>query len=48
VIGAFGSAVAGQPIDWAAWGISTLSATVFLALGLTYFSRAQRSFADIV
>lgn len=47
-ISAFRAAVLGQPIDTAAWGISTLIGLACLVAGLAYFQRAQRRFADIV
>jgi homopolymeric O-antigen transport system permease protein len=35
-------------IDWPALGVSTLSALVLLLLGLAYFKRTEREFADII
>ena len=35
-------------INWAQLGISVLSACVFLWIGLTYFKRTERQFADII
>lgn len=47
-IGAFRAAVLGTPIDYAAWGISTLIGAGALVLGVTCFQRAERRFADVV
>ncbi len=38
----------GGPIPWAAFGISTASAFLLLYLGLTYFRRTERMFADVI
>lgn len=48
VIEAFRAAVLNQPINYAGWGISTASALVFLAIGLSVFQRVERRFADII
>ncbi|MFI4860487.1 MAG: ABC transporter permease [Phycisphaerales bacterium JB063] len=47
-ISAFRAAVLGQPIDATAWALSTLTGCICLGVGLVYFQRAQRRFADIV
>lgn len=47
-IAAFRSAVLGTPIDYTAWGVSTLVALAAAVAGVAYFQRAQRRFADIV
>ncbi|MEM1354508.1 MAG: ABC transporter permease [Planctomycetota bacterium] len=47
-ISAFRAAVLGTPIDYTAWGVSTLTGLVALALGVTWFQRAERRFADVV
>jgi lipopolysaccharide transport system permease protein len=33
---------------WALIGMSTLGATLLLLIGLAYFDRVERSFADII
>ena len=33
---------------WALIGVSAASATVFLVVGLAYFGRVERGFADVV
>jgi len=35
-------------VNWADLGISVISATVFLAIGIWYFKRTERQFADII
>lgn len=47
-ISAFRAAILGTPIDLTAWGTSTLIAIAATIVGLVYFQRAQRNFADIV
>ena len=47
-VSAFRAAVLGTPIDYSAWGVSTLVGLAALIAGLTYFQRAERRFADIV
>ncbi len=47
-IEAFRAVVLGQSIDWAALGLSTATALVCLMVGLAYFIRAERRFADVV
>ena len=36
------------PMNFASWGISTAVSIVLLTIGLLYFSRVERRFADIV
>jgi lipopolysaccharide transport system permease protein len=38
----------GGAIPWAAFGISTVSAFALLGLGLSYFRRTERTFADLI
>ena len=47
-IEAFRSAVLGHAIDWGALAISCCMALICLVLGLLYFNRAERRFADVV
>jgi len=47
-ISAFRSIVLGTPINFTAWGTSTLISLAAAILGLAYFQRVQRRFADIV
>lgn len=47
VIGAFRSCLLNHPIDWAALGVASCGSVVIFGLGLVYFSRAERRFADI-
>ena len=44
----FRSAVLGQPLDWTVQGVSLASGLVLLVLGLLYFRRVERKFADII
>lgn len=47
-IDAFRAVVLNQPVDYATWGISAAVALGTAAVGLVYFQRAQRRFADVV
>ena len=47
-IDAFRAVILNQPVDYAAWGVSTAVAVAATAVGLWYFQRAQRGFADVV
>lgn len=47
-VGGFRSAFLGQPFDWAALGTSFVVSGVVLLVGLTYFSIAERRFADVI
>lgn len=38
----------GQPVDWDMLGVSGLGTLAILALGLAYFRRTERSFADVI
>lgn len=44
----FRSAFLGKPFDWTALGSSFLLSGVVLIVGLTYFSAAERRFADVI
>jgi lipopolysaccharide transport system permease protein len=48
LIVAYRSAVLGTPMDWAAATISTAVGLAALAVGLAYFRRVERSFADVI
>lgn len=48
VIEAFRAVILGTPIDYGSWAISTAVAMVLLVIGLVWFSRVERRFADIV
>jgi len=47
-IEAFRAVVLGTPIDFVAWAVSAQVAVLCLLLGLVYFHRAERKFADVV
>jgi len=47
-IEAFRSAVMGTPVDFTAWAVSSQVAALCLVVGLIYFTRAERRFADII
>jgi lipopolysaccharide transport system permease protein len=42
------AALGAREAPWALMGVSAVSSLVFLAVGLAYFSRVERSFADII
>ncbi len=47
-IDAFRAAVLGQPINYAAWLVSTTVAALTLVVGLVWFVKLERKFADVV
>lgn len=47
-ITAMRSAVLSEPLDYLAWGISSLVAVLLLICGTAYFLRVERKFADVV
>lgn len=47
IIEAFRAAVFGTPMPWGMLGISSLTAAVLLVVGMMYFRRTERRFADI-
>lgn len=47
-IAGFRAAVLGSELNWVAWGISAAVAVALLVMGLTYFARSQRRFADVI
>jgi lipopolysaccharide transport system permease protein len=42
------SSVFGQPVDWMGLAISWASAIVMLLIGVWYFKRTEKGFADII
>lgn len=44
----FRAVVLGTPIPWGSWAISTGVAGVLVVMGLAYFSRVERRFADLI
>ncbi len=48
VVEGFRWAVLGTPLTWTLIAVSTASATVMLVVGLAYFNRVERQFADII
>jgi lipopolysaccharide transport system permease protein len=46
-VAAHRAAVMGLPIDWSGFGVSLALSTGLLVLGLFYFARAEREFADV-
>jgi len=47
IIDGFRGAILGTPIPWVSLGISSVSAVVLFTLGLMYFRKTERRFADI-
>jgi lipopolysaccharide transport system permease protein len=48
LIANFRAAVLGTPFDWYAFGVSGAIAVILLVLGLSYFRRVERAFADVI
>jgi len=48
IVDAYRSAILGKPFDWGNLGISLGIATVMFLIGLAYFRKTERYFADIV
>ena len=48
IVGAYRSAILGKPFAWGNLGISLGIATVMFLIGLAYFRRTERYFADVV
>jgi len=48
IVDAYRSAILGKPFDWPHLGISLSIATVMFLVGLAYFRKTERYFADIV
>jgi lipopolysaccharide transport system permease protein len=47
-IAAFRAAALGTPLDWAALGVSAAVGVVLFGLGLWYFHKVEREFADVI
>lgn len=47
-IDAFRAVVFGQPVNYAAWAVSTTVAVITLVIGLVWFAKLERKFADVV
>lgn len=47
-IDAFRAVVLNQPVNYAAWLVSTTVAVAILLVGLTFFAKLERRFADVV
>jgi len=47
IIGGFRAALLGQPLDWAGLGAAALVSCAVLGLGILYFRRTERFFADV-
>lgn len=48
LIGGYRAALLGEPIAWDTLGVSLASAAILFLIGLSYFRRTERRFADIV
>jgi lipopolysaccharide transport system permease protein len=48
LIANFRAAVLGTPFDWYAFGVSGTVSVILLVLGLSYFRRVERAFADVI
>ena len=48
LIANFRAAVLGTPLDWYSFAVSGTVAVLLLFIGLTYFRRVERSFADVI
>jgi lipopolysaccharide transport system permease protein len=48
LIANFRAAVLGTPFDWYAFGVSATVSVLLLVLGLSYFRRVERAFADVI
>ncbi len=47
-IDAFRAVILNQPVNYAAWGVSTIVGAVTLVIGLFWFAKLERKFADVV
>jgi lipopolysaccharide transport system permease protein len=45
---AFRQATLGGPIDWYSFGVSTAMGLAVFLIGIVYFRRVERSFADLI
>jgi lipopolysaccharide transport system permease protein len=48
LIGAFRGAVLGTPIDWPAYAVAVVASALLFVVGVVYFKRVERSFADVI
>lgn len=48
LIEAYRSALFGRPFDWTSIGVSFFISLIFLVVGLVYFRKAEKRFADII
>jgi lipopolysaccharide transport system permease protein len=48
VIAAFRAAALGTPLDWASLAVSAAVGIVLFVLGLWYFHKVERNFADVI
>ena len=48
IVEGFRACFLGRPFDWAAIGFSAFVTLVMLALGIAYFERVERRFADVI
>ncbi|HTI50255.1 MAG TPA: hypothetical protein VL475_04865, partial [Planctomycetaceae bacterium] len=48
IVAGFHAALLGAPVPWACLAISLFSASCLFGVGLLYFRRVERRFADIV
>jgi lipopolysaccharide transport system permease protein len=48
IIEGFRSAFLARPFDWPSIGISLVVAMIVLAIGVAYFERVERRFADVI
>jgi lipopolysaccharide transport system permease protein len=48
IIGGYRAALLGEPIPWDCLAVSFSAAVLLFLLGLAYFRRVERRFADII
>ncbi len=48
LVDGFRSALLGKPFDWAALGVAGTAAVAAFAVGIAYFEKVERGFADII
>jgi lipopolysaccharide transport system permease protein len=48
LISAFRATAFGENLDWPMFGVSSVVGFLLLFLGITYFRRVERSFADVI
>ena len=47
-IDGFRAAFLGRPFDWNAIGLSVLFSIILLVIGVSYFQKVERRFADVI